>query len=122
MAFVAKRGLQQVLQKSAEDVVIVTALRTPFGKFKGTFKVCFRGPRKRMLADFHMKQDAYPEELLASILSATRERLEAQGLDVKSGLVEDISTGTVLMELGGAKSGRMAALHAGSVLSPLRLD
>ena len=39
MAFVAKRGLQSILQKSAEDVVIVTALRTPFGRFKGVFKV-----------------------------------------------------------------------------------
>ena len=50
---------------------------------------------------------------MAAILSSTRERLEAQGLDVKGGAVEDIATGTVLMELGGAKSGRLAALHAG---------
>jgi hypothetical protein len=50
------------------------------------------------------------------VLSATRVELEKQGLDVKGGKVEDIATGTVLMELGGAKSGRLAALHAGSVL------
>lgn len=55
----------------------------------------------------------YPEELLAHVLKATRERLEAQGLDVKGGAVQDIVAGTVLMELGGAKSGRLASLHAG---------
>lgn len=60
-------------------------------------------------------QDMYPEELLAHVLKATKERLEAQGLDVNGGAVQDIHTGTVLMELGGAKSGRLASLHAGLV-------
>jgi len=76
-------------------VVLITALRTPFARFKGGFK------------------DTYPEELLAKILEATRKKLESQGLDVSQGVVEDIKVGTVLMELGGAKSGRLAALHAG---------
>lgn len=49
------------------------------------------------------------------MLKATRERLEAQGVDVKGGAVKDIHNGTVLMELGGAKSGRLAALDAGYV-------
>ena len=53
----------------------------------------------------------YPEELLAFVLQKTRERLEKRGVDIK--LIQDICTGTVLMELGGAKSGRLAALHAG---------
>lgn len=60
-------------------------------------------------------QDMYPEELLSRVLESTRERLEEQGLDVKGGAVKDINVGTVLMELGGAKSGRLAALHAGYV-------
>ena len=47
------------------------------------------------------------------MLKTTRERLEAQGVDVKGGAVKDIHNGTVLMELGGAKSGRLAALDAG---------
>lgn len=53
----------------------------------------------------------YPEELLAFVLQKTRERLEKKGVDIK--LIQDICTGTVLMELGGAKSGRLAAVHAG---------
>ena len=66
---------------------------------------------------FHMKPSHcradLPTELLAHVLKATRERLEAQGLDVKGGAVQDIAVGTVLMELGGAKSGRLASLDAG---------
>ena len=77
--------------------MIVSALRTPIGRFKGGFK------------------DTNPEILLAKVLEATKGRLEEQGLDVSKGVVEDISSGTVLMELGGHKSGRTAALHAGSV-------
>lgn len=38
------------------------------------------------------------------------------GVDVQGGAVEDIHAGTVLMELGGAKSGRLASLDAGFVL------
>ncbi|KAN0061822.1 hypothetical protein ACQY0O_005815 [Thecaphora frezii] len=88
-----RQGLSSVLEKRASDVVFTTALRTPIARMKKGFK------------------DAYPEELLAHVLRRTRERLESRGVDIK--LIEDICTGTVLMELGGAKSGRMAALHAG---------
>lgn len=93
MSTAIKQGLRSILTKAPDDIVLITALRTPVAKFKGSYK------------------DTYPEELLAEILKATRLRLETQGLD--AGKVEDISTGTVLMELGGAKSGRLAALHAG---------
>lgn len=88
-----RQGLQSLLQKRADDVVFTTALRTPIARMKKGFK------------------DAYPEELLAHVLRRTRERLESRGVD--KNIIEDICTGTVLMELGGAKSGRMAALHAG---------
>lgn len=90
-----RSNLQTLLKKRPDDIVFITSLRTPIGKFKGGFK------------------DMYPEELLAHVLKATRERLQAQGLDVKGGAVQDIAVGTVLMELGGAKSGRLASLHAG---------
>lgn len=87
------------LRKLTQDAAqFVTALRTPIAKFKGAYK------------------DTYPEELLAHVLKATRERLEGQGLDIQGGGVQDIAVGTVLMELGGAKSGRLASLHAGYVL------
>ncbi|BGP53766.1 hypothetical protein JCM8202_005538 [Rhodotorula sphaerocarpa] len=94
-----RRALADVLKKRPDDVVIVTSLRTPIGKFKGGLK------------------DMHAEELLSHVLKSTRERLEAQGVDVKGGAVQDIHNGTVLMELGGAKSGRLAALDAGFPIS-----
>ncbi|GAA6047605.1 hypothetical protein JCM3770_001586 [Rhodotorula araucariae] len=94
-ATVPRRALADVLKRRPDDVVIVTSLRTPIGKFKGGLK------------------DMHAEELLSHVLRETRKRLEAQGVDVKGGAVQDIHNGTVLMELGGAKSGRLAALDAG---------
>ncbi|KAM0755985.1 thiolase [Meredithblackwellia eburnea MCA 4105] len=94
-----RHGLKSVLQKRPDDIVFVTSLRTPIAKFRGGFK------------------DMYPEELLSHVLKATKERLEAQGLDVNGGAVQDIHVGTVLMELGGAKSGRLASLDAGFPIS-----
>ncbi|ORY40625.1 putative acetyl-CoA C-acyltransferase precursor [Leucosporidium creatinivorum] len=91
----ARRSLASIVQKNASDVVFVTSLRTPIAKFKGGFK------------------DMYPEELLAHVLRSTKERLENLGVDVNGGAIQDIHTGTVLMELGGAKSGRLASLDAG---------
>ncbi|KAI5782626.1 3-ketoacyl-CoA thiolase A [Geopyxis carbonaria] len=89
-----RRGLANILDKSASDVVFVSALRTPVTRaYKGGFR------------------DTYPEELLAHILKAT---LAKTGINPTS--IEDVTIGTVLSELGGAKAGRMAALHAG--LSP----
>lgn len=88
-----RQGLQSILKKRPDDVVFTTMLRTPIARMKKGYK------------------DAYPEELLAHVLQRTRERLEARGVD--KSVIEDVCTGTVLMELGGAKSGRMAALHAG---------
>lgn len=92
MSRTVQKGLQQVLQKSPSDVVILSSLRTPVTRAKkGGFK------------------DAYPEELLSHILRAT---LTAnQNLD--PALVEDVAIGSVLQELGGAKAGRMAQIHAG---------
>ncbi len=90
----ARNAAAHLLKKRPDDIVFTTGVRTPIARMKKGFK------------------DAYPEELLAHVLRVTRERLESRGVDVNKA-VEDICTGTVLMELGGAKSGRMAALHAG---------
>lgn len=94
----ARQAVSDLLKTRPDDIVFTTGLRTPIARMKKGFK------------------DAYPEELLAHVLQKTRERLEKRGVDV-AGSVEDICTGTVLMELGGAKSGRMAALHAGMPVS-----
>ncbi|KAF7180488.1 hypothetical protein CNMCM7691_009779 [Aspergillus felis] len=92
MASPVPRGLRQVLQKSPSDIVILSALRTPVTRAKkGGFK------------------DAYPEELLTHILKAT---LEANP-KLDPALIDDVAIGSVLQELGGAKAGRMAQIHAG---------
>ncbi|KAM0787093.1 hypothetical protein ACM66B_006351 [Microbotryomycetes sp. NB124-2] len=84
-------GKDKVLQKNDDDVVICSAVRTPFtrGK-KGAFK------------------DTCPEELLVHVFKAAVERAKA---DVK--LVEEIQVGNVLPPGGGATVARMAQLAAG---------
>ncbi|KAF9087251.1 3-ketoacyl-CoA thiolase with broad chain length specificity [Mortierella sp. GBA35] len=77
--------------KSDDDIVICCAVRTPITRaFKGGFK------------------DTVPEDLLAEVLIAVRERTK---LDPT--LVEDICVGNVLQPSGGATTSRMAALYAG---------
>lgn len=111
-----QKGLRNILKISANDVVFVSALRTPVTRAtKGGFK------------------DAHPEELLShvrressipyiqppptidhstnlapQILKATLERTK-----IDPSLIEDVTIGSVLQELGGAKAGRMSMLHAG---------
>ncbi|MCJ1310778.1 hypothetical protein MMC25_004445 [Agyrium rufum] len=87
-----KRGLSSLLQKSPNDITILSALRTPLTRAK-------KGGLK----------DAYPEELLATVLRATLAAVP----NLDPALIEDTCVGTVLQELGGAKAGRMAAIHAG---------
>ena len=92
MASPIPKGLRQVLQKSPSDIVILSSLRTPVTRAKkGGFK------------------DSYPEELLSHVLKAT---LEANP-KLDPALIEDVAIGSVLQELGGAKAGRMAQIHAG---------
>lgn len=86
------RGLRQVLQKSPSDIVILSSVRTAITRAKkGGFK------------------DAYPEELLAHVLKATL----AANPNLDPALIDDVAIGSVLQELGGAKAGRMAQIHAG---------
>ncbi|KAI5310364.1 hypothetical protein KEM55_007898 [Ascosphaera atra] len=92
MAAPVRRGLSQILQKSPDDVVILSSLRTAVTRAKkGGFK------------------DAYPEELLSHVLRAT---LEANP-NLPPAIIGDVAIGSVLQELGGAKAGRMAQIHAG---------
>ncbi|KAK5723104.1 hypothetical protein LTR17_013974 [Elasticomyces elasticus] len=92
MAGFIQKGAKNILQKNPNDVVFLSALRTPVTRAKkGGFK------------------DAYDHELLAHVLKATL--AATPNLDPK--VVQDIQIGTVLSELGGSKAGRMAAVHAG---------
>jgi len=77
--------------KSDDDVVIVSALRTPITKAKrGAFK------------------DTHPTDLLVAVLKSTLERTK---IDPK--IVGDIQVGWVLAPGGGATQARMAMFLAG---------
>ncbi|PGH21370.1 hypothetical protein AJ80_03287 [Polytolypa hystricis UAMH7299] len=92
MAGTVPKGLRQVLQKSPSDIVILSSVRTAVTRAKkGGFK------------------DAYPEELLSHVLRTTL----AANPNLDPALIEDVCIGSVLQELGGAKAGRMAQIHAG---------
>lgn len=87
-----RRGLTNILKKDPSDIVILSSLRTPITRsYKGQLK------------------DAYPEELLATVIRATL----AANPNLDPALIQDISVGVVLSELGGSKAGRMAVNHAG---------
>jgi acetyl-CoA acyltransferase 1 len=84
------RGLKAVLNKSPSDVVVLSALRTPICRsYKGQLK------------------DAYPEELLHTVLKAT---LQANP-NLDPAAIQDVGVGVVLSELGGSKAARMALNH-----------
>ncbi|KZZ87096.1 3-ketoacyl-CoA thiolase B [Ascosphaera apis ARSEF 7405] len=87
-----RKGLSQILQKSPNDIVTLSSLRTAVTRAKkGSFK------------------DAYPEELLSHVLRATL----TANKNLDPALIGDVAIGSVLQELGGAKAGRMAQIHAG---------
>lgn len=87
-----QRGLKNILAMNADDIVILSALRTPVTRAKkGGFK------------------DAHDHELLSHVLRATL----AAHPNLDPSKINDVQIGTVLSELGGSKAGRMAALHAG---------
>lgn len=91
MAFVQK-GLKNILQKNPNDVVILSALRTPVTRAK-------KGGLR----------DAYDHEMLGAVLKATLAKFP----NLDPAKINDICIGTVLAELGGSKAGRMAANHVG---------
>lgn len=91
MAFVQK-GIKNILQKNPNDVVILSALRTPVTRAK-------KGGLR----------DAYDHELLGAVLKATVQKFP----NLDPAKIDDVCVGTVLAELGGSKAGRMAANHVG---------
>ncbi|KAL2047347.1 hypothetical protein N7G274_001368 [Stereocaulon virgatum] len=87
-----QKGLKNILHKHPNDVVFLSALRTPITRsYKGGFR------------------NAYPEQMLAAVLRATL----TQNSNVPPSAVQDVSVGTVLSELGGSKAARMALNHVG---------
>ena len=84
-------GKDAILKQNADDVVIISALRTPFTR-----------AIKGVLAK------TYPEELLAQILKATVSRT---GVPVDQ--VREVAVGAVLQQLGGQKVSAMAVKDAG---------
>ncbi|KAF3920192.1 hypothetical protein AA313_de0205449 [Arthrobotrys entomopaga] len=85
------RGLPAILSKHPTDIIIASALRTPITRsVKGS------------LAATH------PEDLLASVLSATLSRTKIPPTEVK-----DILIGAVLQPLGGQKASAAAVKHVG---------
>ncbi|CAI7654947.1 unnamed protein product [Penicillium manginii] len=86
-----RRTAGEVLKKSPNDVVVLSAVRSPIARaFKGGFK------------------DSYPEEILMQVMQAAVLRAKIQ-----PGQVNDVMIGNVLAELGFAKTGRMALNAAG---------
>ncbi|KAJ5889089.1 Thiolase N-terminal domain-containing protein [Penicillium taxi] len=89
------RGCQAVRSKAPNDVVVLSAVRSPITRsFKGKFK------------------DAWPEDILAPVMAEAPRRAKIDPQDV-----QDVLIGNVLAELGFAKTGRMALLHAGFPVS-----
>lgn len=86
-----QKGKQAILGKHDDDVVIVSALRTPITKAK-----------KGGLAE------ACPEDLLAAVFKGV---ISESKIDPK--LIEDVAVGNVLPPGGGATVARMAALYSG---------
>ncbi|KAJ5085924.1 hypothetical protein N7532_010695 [Penicillium argentinense] len=86
-----RRTAGEVLKKSPNDVVVLSAVRSPIARaFKGGFK------------------DSYPEEILMPVMQAAVQRA-----NIEPGQVNDVMIGNVLAELGFAKTGRMALNAAG---------
>lgn len=104
-----QRGLKNILQKHPNDVVFLSALRTPITRsYKGGLR------------------NAYPEQMLAAVghfisqlsllLTHNCQVLHAtlaQNPNVPPAAIQDVAVGTVLSELGGSKAARMALNHVG---------
>jgi acetyl-CoA acyltransferase 1 len=80
-----------ILKQSPDDIVIISALRTPFTR-------AVKGGLAK----------TYPEELLAQILKATISRTK-----VPTDQIREVAVGAVLQQLGGQKVSSMAVKDAG---------
>ncbi|KAF2097533.1 beta ketoadipyl CoA thiolase, TH2 [Rhizodiscina lignyota] len=92
MAGFIQKGVKNILHKNPNDVVFLSALRTPVTRSK-------KGGLRH----------AYDHEMLACVLKATLDK----NPNLDPAKIQDIQIGTVLSELGGSKAGRMASLHVG---------
>lgn len=81
------RSLPSLLAKLPTDTVILSSLRTPITR-------AHRG----------LLKDAYPEELLSTVLRGTLAALP----ELDPSLIEDVAVGVVLSDLGGSKAARAA--------------
>lgn len=84
-------SVRKLLEKSAHDIVILSAVRTPITKAK-------KGGLK----------DTYPEEILRT---AIRGAVEKSGVDKSE--VNDVLVGAVLQSLGGQKASALAVKSLG---------
>lgn len=90
-----KQSVKSLLTKSPQDVVILSAVRTPVTKAN-------KGGLKNM----------YPEELLYQVLKGGVERA-----NIDKNEVNDILVGAVLQQLGGQKASALAAKSVGFPIS-----
>ena len=104
-----QKGLTNILHKHPNDVVFLSALRTPVTRsYQGGLR------------------NAYPEQMLAAVgptlslflsfpltdhqvLRATLTQIP----DIPPSAIQDVAVGTVLSDLGGSKAARMALNHVG---------
>ena len=84
-------GKEAILKQNPDDIVIISALRTPFTR-------AVKGGLSK----------TYPEELLTQILKATVSRT-----GVPTDQVREVAVGAVLQQLGGQKVSAMAVKDAG---------
>ncbi|RDL29914.1 Thiolase [Venustampulla echinocandica] len=82
---------QRITQKLPNDIVILSAVRSPVTRaFKGGLR------------------NAWPEDILGPVMQTAVQRAQINPADVN-----DVLIGTVLPELGFAKTGRMCLNHVG---------
>ncbi|PQE12690.1 putative 3-ketoacyl- thiolase B protein [Rutstroemia sp. NJR-2017a BBW] len=80
-----RRGYRNIMTKDAEDIVILSSLRTPITRaVKGQLS------------------SSYPEQLLHTVLKATLAAVP----NLDPALIDDVCVGVVLSELGGSKAGQ----------------
>ncbi|KAF5534624.1 acetyl acetyltransferase [Fusarium phyllophilum] len=88
----SRRGITSILAEAPSDVVVLSSLRT---------LIC--------RANLGSLKDAFPEELLASVLKATIDSVP----NLDPSIIEDVAVGVVLSELGGSETARMAMNNVG---------
>ena len=104
-----QKGLKNILQKHPNDVVFLSALRTPITRsYRGGLRNAY--PEQMLAAVGHFFSNPLSFSLTdCQVLRATL----AQNPNVPPSVIQDVAVGTVLSELGGSKAARMALNHVG---------